>query len=148
MELYEAIINDVLGYNLEQHVAFVVRIKAPAYQMFNEDTDAEFKKLDLTGVKLDVRYNEGKFTRFNLVCENKDSKSPYIVNLLVHYDLIEILKLNLIMAEVKKNLNESPEDNKAPYQVVTLDELEENFAGSKLVNHRIGIGYELVAARI
>lgn len=74
-------------------------------------------------MKLDVRYNEGKFTRFNLVCENKDSKSPYIVNLLVHYDLIEILKLNLIMAEVKKNLNESPED-KAPYQVVTLDELE------------------------
>ena len=121
MELYEAIINDVLCYNLEQHVAFVVRIKAPAYQMFNENTDAEFKKLDLTGVKLDVRYNEGKFTRFNLVCENKDSKSPYIVNLLVHYDLIEILKLNLIMAEVKKNLNESPED-KAPYQVVTLDE--------------------------
>ncbi|WP_270350898.1 hypothetical protein [Ligilactobacillus ruminis] len=147
MELYEAIINDVLCYNLEQHVAFVVRIKAPAYQMFNENTDAEFKKLDLTGVKLDVRYNEGKFTRFNLVCENKDSKSPYIVNLLVHYDLIEILKLNLIMAEVKKNLNESPEDN-APYQVVTLDELEKNFAGSKLVNHRVGIGYELVAARI
>lgn len=147
MELYEAIINDVLCYNLEQHVAFVVRIKAPAYQMFNENTDAEFKKLDLTGVKLDVRYNEGKFTRFNLVCENKDSKSPYIVNLLVHYDLIEILKLNLIMAEVKKNLNESPEDN-APYQVVTLDELEKNFAGSKLVNHRIGIGYELVAAKI
>ena len=59
MELYEAIINDVLCYNLEQHVAFVVRIKAPAYQMFNENTDAEFKKLDLTGVKLDVRYNEG-----------------------------------------------------------------------------------------
>lgn len=147
MELYEAIINDVLCYNLEQHVAFVVRIKAPAYQMFNENTDAEFKKLDLTGVKLDVRYNEGKFTRFNLVCENKDSKSPYIVNLLVHYDLIEILKLNLIMAEVKKNLNESPEDN-APYQVVTLDELEKNFAGSRLVNHRVGIGYELVAARI
>lgn len=147
MELYEAIINDVLCYNLEQHVAFVVRIKAPAYQMFNENTDAEFKKLDLTGVKLDVRYNEGKFTRFNLVCENKDSKSPYIVNLLVHYDLIEILKLNLIMAEVKKNLNESPEDN-TPYQVVTLDELEKNFAGSKLVNHRVGIGYELVAARI
>lgn len=147
MELYEAIINDVLCYNLEQHVAFVVRIKAPAYQMFNENTDAEFKKLDLTGVKLDVRYNEGKFTRFNLVCENKDSKSPYIVNLLVHYDLIEILKLNLIMAEIKKNLNESPEDN-APYQVVTLDELEKNFAGSKLVNHRVGIGYELVAARI
>lgn len=147
MELYEAIINDVLCYNLEQHVAFVVRIKAPAYQMFNENTDAEFKKMDLTGVKLDVRYNEGKFTRFNLVCENKDSKSPYIVNLLVHYDLIEILKLNLIMAEVKKNLNESPED-KALYQVVTLDELEKNFAGSKLVNHRIGIGYELVAAKI
>lgn len=147
MELYEAIINDVLCYNLEQHVAFVVRIKAPAYQMFNENTDAEFKKMDLTGVKLDVRYNEGKFTRFNLVCENKDSKSPYIVNLLVHYDLIEILKLNLIMAEVKKNLNESPE-NKAPYQVVTLDELEKNFAGSSLVNHRVGIGYELVAARI
>ena len=147
MELYEAIINDVLCYNLEQHVAFVVRIKAPAYQMFNENTDAEFKKLDLTGVKLDVRYNEGKFTRFNLVCENKDSKSPYIVNLLVHYDLIEILKLNLIMAEVKKNLNESPEDN-APYQVVALDELEKNFAGSRLVNHRVGIGYELVAARI
>ena len=147
MELYEAIINDVLCYNLEQHVAFVVRIKAPAYQMFNENTDAEFKKLDLTGVKLDVRYNEGKFTRFNLVCENKDSKSPYIVNLLVHYDLIEILKLNLIMAEVKKNLNESPE-NKAPYQGVTLDELEKNFAGSRLVNHRVGIGYELVAARI
>lgn len=147
MELYEAIINDVLCYNLEQHVAFVVRIKAPAYQMFNENTDAKFKKLDLTGVKLDVRYNEGKFTRFNLVCENKDSKSPYIVNLLVHYDLIEILKLNLIMAEVKKNLNESSED-KAPYQVVTLDELEKNFAGSKLVNHRVGIGYELVAARI
>ena len=147
MELYEAIINDVLCYNLEQHVAFVVRIKAPAYQMFNENTDAEFKKMDFTGVKLDVRYNEGKFTRFNLVCENKDSKSPYIVNLLVHYDLIEILKLNLIMAEVKKNPNESPED-KAPYQVVTLDELEKNFAGSKLVNHRIGIGYELVAAKI
>lgn len=147
MELYEAIINDVLCYNLEQHVAFVVRIKAPAYQMFNENADAEFKKLDLTGVKLDVRYNEGKFTRFNLVCENKDSKSPYIVNLLVHYDLIEILKLNLIMAEVKKNLNESPENN-APYQVVTLDELEKNFAGSRLVNHRVGIGYELVAARI
>lgn len=147
MELYEAIINDVLCYNLEQHVAFVVRIKAPAYQMFNENTDAEFKKLDLTGVKLDVRYNEGKFTRFNLVCENKDSKSPYIVNLLVHYDLIEILKLNLIMAEVKKNLNESSED-KVPYQVVTLDELEKNFAGSRLVNHRVGIGYELVAARI
>lgn len=147
MELYEAIINDVLCYNLEQHVAFVVRIKAPAYQMFNENTDAEFKELDLTGVKLDVRYNEGKFTRFNLVCENKDSKSPYIVNLLVHYDLIEILKLNLIMAEVKKDLNESPE-NEAPYQVVTLDELEKNFAGSKLVNHRVGIGYELVAARI
>ena len=147
MELYEAIINDVLCYNLEQHVAFVVRIKAPAYQMFNENTDAEFKKMDLTGVKLDVRYNEGKFTRFNLVCENKDSKSPYIVNLLVHYDLIEILKLNLIMAEVKKNLNESPE-NKAAYQVVTLDELEKNFAGSRLVNHRVGIGYELVAARI
>lgn len=147
MELYEAIINDVLCYNLEQHVAFVVRIKAPAYQMFNENTDAEFKKLDLTGVKLDVRYNEGKFTRFNLVCENKDSKSPYIVNLLVHYDLIEILKLNLIMAEVKKNLNESLED-KAPYQVVTLDELEKNFAGSKLVNRRVGIGYELVAAKI
>lgn len=146
MELYEAIINDVLCYNLEQHVAFVVRIKAPAYQMFNENTDAEFKKLDLTGVKLDVRYNEGKFTRFNLVCENKDSKSPYIVNLLVHYDLIEILKLNLIMAEVKKNLNESSED-KVPYQVVTLDELEKNFAGSRLVNHRVGIGYELVAAR-
>ena len=137
MELYEAIINDVLCYNLEQHVAFVVRIKAPAYQMFNENTDAEFKKLDLTGVKLDVRYNEGKFTRFNLVCENKDSKSPYIVNLLVHYDLIEILKLNLIMAE-----------DKVPYQVVTLDELEKNFAGSRLVNHRVGIGYELVAARI
>ena len=115
--------------------------------MFNENADAEFKKMDLTGVKLDVRYNEGKFTRFNLVCENKDSKSPYIVNLLVHYDLIEILKLNLIMAEVKKNLNESPE-NKAPYQVVTLDELEKNFAGSRLVNHRVGIGYELVAARI
>ena len=147
MELYEAIINDVLCYNLEQHVAFVVRIKAPAYQMFNENTDAEFKKMDLTGVKLDVRYNEGKFTRFNLVCENKDSKSPYIVNLLVHYDLIEILKLNLIMAEVKKDLNESPENN-APYQVVTLDELEKNFAGSKLVNHRVGIGYELVAAEI
>lgn len=147
MELYEAIINDVLCYNLEQHVAFVVRIKAPAYQMFNENTDAEFKKLDLTGVKLDVRYNEGKFTRFNLVCENKDSKSPYIVNLLVHYDLIEILKLNLIIAEVKKNLNESSED-KVPYQVVTLDELEKNFAGSRLVNHRVGIGYELVAARI
>lgn len=147
MELYEAIINDVLCYNLEQHVAFVVRIKAPAYQMFNENTDAEFKKLDLTGVKLDVRYNEGKFTRFNLVCENKDSKSPYIVNLLVHYDLIEILKLNLIMSEVKKNLNESSED-KVPYQVVTLDELEKNFAGSRLVNHRVGIGYELVAARI
>lgn len=147
MELYEAIINDVLCYNLEQHVAFVVRIKAPAYQMFNENTDAEFKELDLTGVKLDIRYNEGKFTRFNLVCENKDSKSPYIVNLLVHYDLIEILKLNLIMAEVKKDLNESPE-NEAPYQVVTLDELEKNFAGSKLVNHRVGIGYELVAARI
>lgn len=147
MELYEAIINDVLCYNLEQHVAFVVRIKAPAYQMFNENTDAEFKELDLTGVKLDVRYNEGKFTRFNLVCETKDSKSPYIVNLLVHYELIEILKLNLIMAEVKKDLNESPE-NEAPYQVVTLDELEKNFAGSKLVNHRVGIGYELVAARI
>ena len=147
MELYEAIINDVLCYNLEQHVAFVVRIKAPAYQMFNENTDAEFKKLDHTAVKLDVRYNEGKFTRFNLVCENKDSKSPYIVNLLVHYDLIEILKLNLIMAEVKKNLNESSED-KVPYQVVTLDELEKNFAGSRLVNHRVGIGYELVAARI
>lgn len=147
MELYEAIINDVLCYNLEQHVAFVVRIKAPAYQMFNENTDAEFKELDLTGVKLDVRYNEGKFTRFNLVCETKNSKSPYIVNLLVHYDLIEILKLNLIMAEVKKDLNESPE-NEAPYQVVTLDELEKNFAGSKLVNHRVGIGYELVAARI
>lgn len=147
MELYEAIINDVLCYNLEQHVAFVVRIKAPAYQMFNENTDAEFKELDLTGVKLDIRYNEGKFTRFNLVCETKDSKSPYIVNLLVHYDLIEILKLNLIMAEVKKDLNESPE-NEAPYQVVTLDELEKNFAGSKLVNHRVGIGYELVAARI
>ncbi|WP_080926101.1 hypothetical protein [Ligilactobacillus ruminis] len=147
MELYEAIINDVLCYNLEQHVAFVVRIKAPAYQMFNENTDAEFKELDLTGVKLDVRYNEGKFTRFNLVCETKDSKSPYIVNLLVHYDLIEILKLNLIMAEVKKDLNEPPE-NKAPYQVVTLDELEKNFAGSKLVNHRVGIGYELVAAKI
>lgn len=147
MELYEAIINDVLCYNLEQHVAFVVRIKAPAYQMFNENTDAEFKELDLTGVKLDVRYNEGKFTRFNLVCETKDSKSPYIVNLLVHYDLIEILKLNLIMAEVKKDLNESPE-NEAPYQVVTLDELEKNFAGSKLVNHRVGIGYELVAAKI
>lgn len=147
MELYEAIINDVLCYNLEQHVAFVVRIKAPAYQMFNENTDAEFKKLDLTGVKLDVRYNEGKFTRFNLVCENKDSKSPYIVNLLVHYDLIEILKLNLIMAEVKKNLNESIE-NRAPYRVITLDELEKNFAGSRFVNHRIGIGYELVAARI
>ncbi|MCI5768310.1 MAG: hypothetical protein MR027_04895 [Ligilactobacillus ruminis] len=147
MELYEAIINDVLCYNLEQHVAFVVRIKAPAYQMFNENTDAEFKELDLTGVKLDVRYNEGKFTRFNLVCETKDSKSPYIVNLLVHYDLIEILKLNLIMAEVKKDLNESPE-NEAPYQVVTLDELEKSFAGSKLVNHRVGIGYELVAARI
>ena len=147
MELYEAIINDVLCYNLEQHVAFVVRIKAPAYQMFNENTDAEFKELDLTGVKLDVRYNEGKFTRFNLVCETKDSKSPYIVNLLVHYDLIEILKLNLIMAEVKKDLNESPE-NTAPYQVVTLDDLEKNFAGSKLVNHRVGIGYELVAAKI
>lgn len=147
MELYEAIINDVLCYNLEQHVAFVVRIKAPAYQMFNENTDAEFKELDLTGVKLDVRYNEGKFTRFNLVCENKDSKSPYIVNLLVHYELIEILKLNLIMAEVKKDLNESPE-NEAPYQVVTLDELEKSFAGSKLVNHRVGIGYELVAAKI
>lgn len=147
MELYEAIINDVLCYNLEQHVAFVVRIKAPAYQMFNENTDAEFKELDLTGVKLDVRYNEGKFTRFNLVCETKDSKSPYIVNLLVHYDLIEILKLNLIMAEVKKDLNESPE-NEAPYQVVTLDELEKSFAGSKLVNHRVGIGYELVAAKI
>lgn len=147
MELYEAIINDVLCYNLEQHVAFVVRIKAPAYQMFNENTDAEFKELDLTGVKLDVRYNEGKFTRFNLVCETKNSKSPYIVNLLVHYELIEILKLNLIMAEVKKDLNESPE-NEAPYQVVTLDELEKNFAGSKLVNHRVGIGYELVAARI
>ncbi|MDD5957385.1 MAG: hypothetical protein PUC19_00780 [Ligilactobacillus ruminis] len=147
MELYEAIINDVLCYNLEQHVAFVVRIKAPAYQMFNENTDAEFKELDLTGVKLDVRYNEGKFTRFNLVCETKNSKSPYIVNLLVHYDLIEILKLNLIMAEVKKDLNESPE-NEAPYQVVTLDELEKNFAGSKLVNHRVGIGYELVAAKI
>ena len=132
MELYEAIINDVLCYNLEQHVAFVVRIKAPAYQMFNENTDAEFKKLDLTGVKLDVRYNEGKFTRFNLVCENKDSKSPYIVNLLVHYDLIEILKLNLIMAEVKKNLNESPEDK----------------AGSRFVNRRVGIGYKLVAAKI
>ena len=115
--------------------------------MFNENTDAEFKKLDLTGVKLDVRYNEGKFTRFNLVCENKDSKSPYIVNLLVHYDLIEILKLNLIMAEVKKNLNESPED-KAPYQVVTLDELEKNFAGSRFVNRRVGIGYKLVAAKI
>ena len=51
MELYEAIINDVLCYNLEQHVAFVVRIKAPAYQMFNENADAEFKKMDLTGVK-------------------------------------------------------------------------------------------------
>ena len=51
------------------------------------------------------------------------------------------------MAEVKKNLNESSED-KVPYQVVTLDELEKNFAGSRLVNHRVGIGYELVAARI
>ena len=147
MELYEAIINDVLCYNLEQHVAFVVRIKAPAYQMFNENTDAEFKKLDLTGVKLDVRYNEGKFTRFNLVCENKDSESPYIVNLLVHYDLIEILKLNLIKAKVKKNHNESPEDM-APYQVVTLDESEKNFAGSRFVNRRVGIGYKLVAAKI
>lgn len=147
MELYEAIINDVLGYNLEQHVAFVVRIKAPAYQMFNENTDAEFKKLDLTGVKLDVRYNEGKFTRFNLVCETKGSKSPYIVNLLVHYDLIEILELSLIMAEVKKNLNESIE-NKAPYRVITLDELEKNFAGSMFVNRRVGIGYKLVAAKI
>lgn len=147
MELYEAIINDVLGYNLEQHVAFVVRIKAPAYQMFNEDTDAEFKKLDLTGVKLDVRYNESKFTRFNLVCETKGSKSPYIVNLLVHYDLIEILELSLIMAEVKKNLNESIE-NKAPYRVITLDELEKNFAGSRFVNRRVGIGYKLVAAKI
>ncbi len=147
MELYEAIINDMLCYNLEQHVAFVVRIKAPAYQMFNENTDAEFRELDLTGVKLDVRYNEGKFTRFNLVCENKSSKSPYIVNLLVHYDLIEILELNLIMAEVKKNLNESTE-NKAPYRVVTLDELEENFAGTRLVNRCVGIGYELVAAKI
>lgn len=147
MELYEAIINDVLGYNLEQHVAFVVRIKAPAYQMFNENPDAEFKKLDLTGVKLDVRYNEGKFTRFNLVCETKGSKSPYIVNLLVHYDLIEILELSLIMAEVKKNLNESIE-NKAPYRVITLDELEKNFAGSRFVNRRVGIGYKLVAAKI
>lgn len=147
MELYEAIINDVLCYNLEQHVAFVVRIKAPAYQMFNENTDAEFKKLDLTGVKLDVRYNEGKFTRFNLVCETKGSKSPYIVNLLVHYDLIEILELSLIMAEVKKNLNESIE-NKAPYRVITLDELEKNFAGSRFVNRRVGIGYKLVAAKI
>ncbi len=147
MELYEAIINDVLCYNLEQHVAFVVRIKAPAYQMFNENMDAEFKKMDLTGVKLDVRYNEGKFTRFNLLCETKDSKSPYIVNLLVHYDLIEILELNLIMAEVKKNLNESTE-NKAPYRVVTLDELEKNFAGSKFVNRRVGIGYELVESKI
>lgn len=147
MELYEAIINDVLCYNLEQQVAFVVRIKAPAYQMFNENMDAEFKKMDLTGVKLDVRYNEGKFTRFNLLCETKDSKSPYIVNLLVHYDLIEILELNLIMAEVKKNLNESTE-NKAPYRVVTLDELEKNFAGGKFVNRRVGIGYELVESKI
>lgn len=49
MELYEAIINDVLCYNLEQHVAFVVRIKALAYQMFNENMDAEFKKWILRG---------------------------------------------------------------------------------------------------
>ncbi len=142
MELYEAVLNDVLCCSPEQQTVYIVRTRVPVYQLVGENAEPDASGVDFSQLRLDVRYNDGKFTRFNLVCA-AGGVEPYVVNLLVRYDMIEILKFNLAVVESRRRNGRGHLYNaEYPYRVITLDELERRASGSRFVCRRIGAGYE------
>ena len=139
MSLYELILNNILYYKYENKTAYAVKIATPYFVL--KDEANHFKpQVKLDKLLLDVKYHEGKFTRFNLVYKTERMMRPYVVNLLVHYDLIEIYKYDSLVVKANQS-NYKLKVALPECRQISMDELEEDFAMEGLINQNLD--YEL-----
>lgn len=131
MKLYELTLNNVFYVDQQRKDIYLVHIRYPQYFTLKQPTLPCVKaKIDIKDrvERPEVRFHEGKFTRFNVTYHFPNtglSKPDYKVNLLFYSEFIKITCHHI--EHVHKNLLEQLPDDFTKSELVSLDELEENF---------------------
>ncbi|MBU5279511.1 MAG: hypothetical protein ACIRXY_05555 [Ligilactobacillus animalis] len=131
MKLYELTLNNVFYVDQQRKDIYLVHVRYPQYFKLRQPALPCVKaKIDIKDrvERPEVRFHEGKFTRFNVTYHFPNtglSKPDYKVNLLFHSEFIKITRHHI--EHVHKNLLEQLPDDFTKSEMVSLDELEENF---------------------
>lgn len=131
MKLYELTLNNVFYVDQQRKDIYLVHVRYPQYfKLWQPALPCVKAKIDIKDrvERPEVRFHEGKFTRFNVTYHFPNtglSKTDYKVNLLFHSEFIKITRHHI--EHVHKNLLEQLPDDFTKSEMVSLDELEENF---------------------
>ncbi|KRL84581.1 hypothetical protein [Ligilactobacillus apodemi] len=132
MKLYELTLDNVFYVDQQRQDVYVLHIRYPQYFNLKQKQSKCLKaSIDIDNCvgRPEVRYHEGKFTRFNVTYHFPNtglSKPNYKVNLLFHSEFIKITKhhVNYIYRDLFSQLPTDFTDS----ETVSLDQLEENFS--------------------
>lgn len=147
MAVYQLSANNFLGIDKSNSFLYVIKVKLPVFIKVNdglkEKTEGTFQNLkDIE--QLDIKFHEGKFTRFKLwlnFSDYNDSQSDFSVNLMFHPELMEIRKYSLHVGQ-QFHVETTPQDDN-----ISLDDLEKDFEKFQKINLFVGAQYQHTGVR-
>lgn len=143
MALYQLIASNFLGLDQVNNCLYVIRVKLPEFIEIGDGQSpmSEIDNCVLERVEpLDIKFHEGKFTRFRLKIRSF-SRKDYSLNLMFHEEFMELERYSLRGYE-RLYFDTIPQKHG-----ITLDELEDHFAAVKMINLFCGFQLERVGIR-
>lgn len=148
MAVYQLSANNFLGIDQSSNYLYIVKVKVPEFIEINDKhaavlayEDQRFSLLE----SLDIKYHDGKFTRFKLDTELPRISSSFhrrfSLNLLFHEDFMQIERYAL------KGTQQLYFETTPQQSHLSLDELESHFDDLKMINRFSGIQLERVGVR-
>lgn len=148
MAVYQLSANNFLGVDKNNSYLYVLKIKLPKFVGINEEfvSGHSYNYVDYEFLKtLDIKFHEGKFTRFKLWLDfpknEQQNQRSFAVNLMFHPELMQIQKYAFHI-DPQFSIETKPQEGN-----VSLDELEENFGHFQMINLFFGSQFERVGVR-
>ena len=148
MAIYQFSTNNFLGIDRSSNYLYIVRVKVPEFIEINDKQATvlayENQRFSLLE-PLDVKYHDGKFTRFKLDTELPRISSSFhrhfSLNLLFHEEFMQIERYAL-QGTQQLYFETTPQKSN-----ISLDELESHFDDLEMINRFSGSQLERVGVR-
>lgn len=148
MAIYQFSANNFLGIDRSSNYLYIVRVKVPEFIEINDKqaTALAYENQRFFLLEpLDVKYHDGKFTRFKLDTELPRISSSFhrhfSLNLLFHEEFMQIERYAL-QGTQQLYFETTPQKSN-----ISLDELESHFDDLEMINRFSGIQLERVGVR-